>query len=79
MFQQWLDLRRANHDQEAFKLLMSTAAAPVEPVPGTDRLARILGGTVVMGQLPLSRWVECGTVDRQLAPVALCVRRGGTT
>jgi hypothetical protein len=55
MLQSWLSYRRANHDQDGFKLMMTSAAGPVEKVAGQPRLGRVLAGKLVMGHLPLSR------------------------
>jgi hypothetical protein len=55
MYRQWLSYRRANHDQEGFKLMMQAAGGPVETAKGQPKLGRVLGGKVVMGHLPLSR------------------------
>ncbi|KAF8070925.1 arabinosyltransferase [Scenedesmus sp. PABB004] len=60
LLQQWLSMRHAhNHDQEGFKALAATVLGPFAAVPGDDsRLGRVLGGTVVMGQLPLSSFLH---------------------
>jgi hypothetical protein len=55
MFNDWLSYRRANHDQDGFKLMMTSASGPVQKVLGQPRLGRVLNGKVVMGHLPLSR------------------------
>lgn len=55
MYREWLSYRRANHDQDGFKLMVA-AGGPAEKVPGQPQLGRLLGGRLVLGHLPLSRW-----------------------
>jgi hypothetical protein len=59
LFDAWIGQRTVlNHDQEGFKALMAMQGSPLQMVPGSgDRLVRVLGGRLVLGQLPLSR---CG-------------------
>jgi hypothetical protein len=73
MYQDWLSYRRANHDQDGFKLMMAAAGGPVERVPGQPRLGRVLGGRVVMGHLPLSRWAAAAAaaLSARLAAAAV--------
>lgn len=66
LYSRWLAHRAlGNHDQLAFKAMM-TAVNVVEPLQdsnGTDvkHLGKVLGGKVVLGHLPLSRWASAET------------------
>ncbi|WIA11573.1 hypothetical protein OEZ85_011679 [Tetradesmus obliquus] len=60
MYREWLSYRRANHDQDGFKL-MTAAGGLAEKVPGQPQLGRMLGGRLVVGHLPLSSFMHSYT------------------